>query len=75
LACAPTPDLIAFKAALIESGICDLVVADSTFRVVSIDLESIGELTVALPLSLDYPRAGARLLRLNWDTFGMDGLN
>ena len=68
-------DLERLRAALIACGECDLVVADSTFRRVSIDLETIGELTVGLPWSLDYPRAGARLVRLSSATFGEHGLN
>jgi len=61
--------------ALIEPGVCDLAVVDSTFRVVSIDLETLGELVVGLPWSLDYPGLGAHTVLLSWERFGMDGLN
>jgi hypothetical protein len=63
------------RLALIESGEFDLVVADSTFRVVSIDLEAIGELWLGLVWSLDYPELGAYSHLVSWELFGEDGLN
>jgi hypothetical protein len=54
---------------------CVLAVADSTFRVVSIDLDKIGELSVLLPWSLDYPSPGVHTHLVSWELFGMNGLN
>lgn len=55
---------------------CVLAVADSTFRVVSVDLERIGgALTVLLPWSLDYPDLGAHTHEVSWESFGATGLN
>ena len=52
-----------------------LAVADSTFRALSIDLETIGELSVLLPWSLEYPRGPVCSHAVNWNTFGASGLN
>ncbi len=68
-------DLQRLRAALTEPGACDLAVVDSTFRVVSVDLMVIGELSVGLPWSLDYPLLGARTVLLSWESFGAHGLN
>ena len=68
-------DLQKLRLALTEPGVCDLAVVDLTFRVVSIDLMAIGELSVGLPWSLDYPGLGARTVLLSWESFGMSGLN
>ncbi len=59
---------------MLHSG-ADLAVVDSDFRRVSIELDPDGELWVALPWSLDSLEAGGYLVKLSWDTFGMDGLN
>lgn len=68
-------DLKRLRLALTERGVCDLAVVDSVFRVISIDLEVTGAVTVGLPWRLDYPQLGARILTLSWESFGMDGLN
>ncbi len=68
-------DLQRLKAVLSEPGLCDLVVVDSTFKVVSVDLMVIGELSLGLPWSLDYPNLGARIVLLSWESFGAAGLN
>ena len=52
-----------------------LAVADSTFRVVSIDLDKIGELSVLLPWTLDYPNGPVCSHAVNWEYFGINGLN
>ena len=52
-----------------------LAVADSTFRALSIDLETIGELSVLLPWSLAYPEAPVCSHEVSWSTFGASGLN
>lgn len=58
-----------------EQGICDLAVADSSFRVVSIDLATIGSVTVAYPWSLASAIPGVHLHVVSWEYFGADGLN
>lgn len=63
------------RVALTAPGVCDLAVVDSTFRVVSINLEVTGDLLLGLPWSLDYPDLGAHTVLLSWDTFGENGLN
>ena len=68
-------DLQRLRLALTEQGLCQLVVADSIFRVISIDLGVTGTLTVGLPWSLAYPHLGARIVTLHWASFGMGGLN
>lgn len=68
-------DSTQFRQALIGSGICDLVVADSTFRVVSVDLEITGPLWVGLPWRLDCLQLGVHLHELSWECFGQSGLN
>jgi hypothetical protein len=55
---------------LTEYSGCVLAVVDSTFKVVSVDLERIGTLSVLLPWSLDYPTH-----EVSWESFGMSGLN
>lgn len=52
---------------------CDLAVVDSSFMEVSIDLEVIGELSVGLPFSLEYPSLGFWVWTLV--EFGEDGIN
>lgn len=54
---------------------CVLAVADSTFKVVSVDLDRIGTLSVLLPWSLDYPSIGVHTHEVSWELFGMTGLN
>jgi len=68
-------ELQRLRADLIESGEFDQVVADSTFRQVSIDLDRIGEYRLAVVWSLEYPELGAYLHRVSWEYFGADGLN
>lgn len=58
-----------------EYSQCDLVVDDSTFRVVSVEMDQDGELWVWLPWSLDYLTGLGRIYALTWDSFGQDGLN
>lgn len=55
--------------------LCDLAVGSLDFTVVTIDLDRIGELTVAYPYHPDYPDLGAVLHVLSWESFGMEGLN
>ena len=54
---------------------CVLVVASLTLQALSIELEEIGELSVLLPWSLDYPEVPAYWHEVSWSTFGDDGIN
>lgn len=57
-----------------EFSECDLRVVDSTFRLVSVELQPDGELWVWLPLSLGSTNTGGYIHAVTLDTFGKTGL-